>query len=129
MIKINNKEYYNYEIKITWGNFDVCSNEKKVLGLAPFIQFNIENNIFIGLEFVFSKEMFENTKLNMVTNIDKYISDITYEDENGWISLILEKYNCNITRMNENIFKIEFCVESKEIEEFNIIINTNIKIL
>ena len=129
MIKINNKEYHDYEIKITWGNFDVCSNGKKNSGLAPFIEFNIENNIFLGLEFIFSREMFENTKLNITTNIDKYISDITYEDKDGWISLILEKYNCSITRMNENTFKIEFYVESKEIEELNIIINANIKIL
>ena len=109
MIKINNKEYHDYEIKITWGNF--------------------ENNIFIGLELLFSKKMIEDTKLNTLTNISEYIIDITYEDKNGWLSLINQKYSCNIKRTNESIFKLELCIESKEDEKLNIVVESNIEIL
>lgn len=59
--------------------------------------------------------MFENTKLNVLANIDEYISDITYENEKGWLSLIIEKHSCNIKRINESIFKIEFCIENEDI--------------
>lgn len=126
MLKINDRKYNDYDIKVKWGNFSAYSNGTKTSGTAPFITFNIKNSIFVGLEFIFSKEMFENTELNTVINIDKYISDITYEDEKGWASFITEKYNCNMTRINENIFKIEFYIES---EEMNIIIGTNIELL
>lgn len=126
MIKINDKEYSNYNIKITWENFLVSSYNKKRTGIAPFITFNIENRIFIGLEFTFSKEMFENTKLNTRTNITEYLSDILYEDEKGWISIITGKYDCSITRTSENIFKIEFFVEAGDL---NIIIDTDIELL
>jgi len=121
MIIINNQEYNNYEIKIDWSNFSVYSNGKRRIGIAPFITFNIENNIFIGLEFTFSKEMFKDLELNKKINVEQYISDIVYEDEEGWISIINQEYNCNITRKDEINFKIEFCIE-------NIIINTIIEL-
>ena len=123
MIKINNKEYNNYDIEITWGDFDVVSNGEKRKGSAPFIIFNIENNIFIGIETIISKDMWKNMNLNTKVNIERYISDITYKDEAGWISIITGKYNCNILRISEKEFKIEFCVESEEIDEINIIID------
>jgi hypothetical protein len=30
---------------VSWGNFEVYSYGKKRIGIAPFIQFNIENSI------------------------------------------------------------------------------------
>ena len=77
----------------------------------------------------FLKKSPVNIKLNTLTNISEYISDITYEDKNGWLSLIARKYSCNIKRINESIFKLEFCIESKEIEELNIVVESNIEIL
>lgn len=112
MIKINNKDYTKYDTKITWGDFYAYSNGKKRTGIAPFIQFNIENKIFIGLEFVYSKEMWEDIKSCVKIDIKQYLTDITYEDEKGWISLIAEKHNCYITKIEENIFKIDLFVES-----------------
>lgn len=41
MIKINKDEYFNYDIKITWGNFNAQVAGKKIEGLVPFIQYNI----------------------------------------------------------------------------------------
>lgn len=129
MIRINDKEYSNYSTKVTWGNFEVFISGEKSAGIAPFITFNIEDNIFIGLEFVFSKEMFENTQLNSEINVKKYIGDITFEDEKGWISITTGKYDCNITRISETEFKLELFVESEEIEPINMIIDTKIDIL
>lgn len=48
MIKLNKQEYANYTTEITWGTFDVYFQGKKRKGTAPFISFNIENEILIG---------------------------------------------------------------------------------
>ena len=129
MIKINKDEYINYDTKITWGNFNAKVAGKEINGLAPFVRYNIENNIYIGIEFIFSKEMFESVELNKVINLNNYISDITYEDKNGWISIIINKYNCNITRVSYDTFKLDFSVETDEFDINNIEIETNIKLL
>ncbi len=129
MIKVNDKYYSDYNIKISWGNFEAIILGEKTKGIAPFIKFNIEDNLFIGLETRLSKEMLEKISFNEKINIKKYITDITYEDAKGWISIITGKYDCYISRMNENNFKIEFYIESEEIEEININIDTNINLL
>lgn len=126
MIKVNNKEYDNYYTKITWGTFEVYSYGEKRTGISPFIAFNLENNIFIGLELTFSDKMFKEMQLDIKTNVNNYVSDITYEDEKGWVSLIIEKYNCNITRISNKNFIIELYLIS---DEFNINIDTNIELL
>lgn len=105
------------------------SNGVERKGRAPFIQFSIENNIFIGIESTFSREMWENIKLNENVSINRYICDITYEDEHGWVSIITGKYNCCITRISDVGFRINFFVDSEDIEEINIIIDTNIEVL
>ena len=112
MIKINNKDYTKYDTKITWSDFYTYFNGEKRTGIAPFIQFNVENKIFVGLEFVYSKEMWEDTKPCIKIDMKQYLTDITYEDEKGWISLIVEKHNCYITKIEENMFKIDLFVES-----------------
>lgn len=129
MIKINDKEYYDYKTRITWGNFEVYTDGNKRTGESPFITFAVENNIFIGLEITFSKDMFMNTVLNKKVSLKKYISDITYEDEKGWRSIISGEYNCDITRTSVNNFKIELNIENDEFDVINIIIDTNIELL
>lgn len=129
MIKINNLEYNKFEIKISWGNFSVSSYGHKRNGIAPFITFHI-NNIFIGLEFNFSKEMFENTKIGTKADMKKYISDITFEDEKGWISINDGQYDCNITRINDKKFHITFHIIAYDLDDkYDIFIDDNIDIL
>lgn len=129
MIKINNIEYNEFETKISWGNFLVSSHSHKRTGIAPFITFYVDNT-FIGLEFIFSKEMFENTDLGIKTNIKEYISDVTFEDEKGWISINAEQYECNIIRINEKNFHIIFQIIAHDFdEEFDIFIDDEIEIL
>lgn len=129
MIKINNIEYNEFETKISWGNFLVSYYGYKRTGIAPFITFYV-NNTFIGLEFTFSKEMFENTKLGIKTNIKKYISDVTFEDEKEWISINDGQYECNITKINEKIFHINFYIIAYNLDDkYDITIDDEIEIL
>ena len=123
MIQINSTQYDNCQIQVTWSNFAVFKNDQKCSGKAPFIAFHLANNISIGLELTFSEAMFLNTPINVKTNIQKHISDITFEDDEGWTSLILGKYDCNITRIDEKTFCLDFYIEESKI---NILINENI---
>ena len=139
MIKINDKQYDNFDIKVTWNKFKVSNNHGATLGYfihsnendnkeekAPFVVFCVEDRILIGLEFSCSQEMFLNTKVNVKTNVKQYLSDITYEDKKGWDSLIVGKYDCNITRIDDKTFNLDFYVEDFETK---ITINTNINLL
>ena len=47
------------------------------------------------------------------------------EREGVWRSLILGKYDCNITRINEKIFHLDFYVEE---EKIRLSINTDIEL-
>ena len=126
MIIINNKKYNEYSIKVSWGEFSVVSHcGKRRKGIAPFISFNIDNNKFVGLEFTFSDEMFKQMKENNKLNIKEYISDVLYEDERGWISIINSDYNCDITRIDEKNCKINFYIQAEE----NISIDSKITLL
>lgn len=111
MIKINDREYNNYTNKITWGNFYIHSSEKRT-GISPFISFNIEDKIMIGLEFIYPKELWDSISPHVKIDIKKYLTDITYEDKKGWISLIIEEHGCYITKLEKNKFKINLFVES-----------------
>ncbi len=126
MIQINNQEYNNYSTNIDWESFSVSSYNQKRTGLAPFITFNIDNKIFIGLELTFSDEMIKDCQKDTKLDITKYLSDICYEDEKGWISLGTGKYTLYITRLNDNNFKLNFVVEDGEIK---IAINNTIELL
>lgn len=124
MIKINDTQYADDCIKITWKNFNTSNaSGKKRFGKAPLITFCLEKNISVELEFTFSQAMFLDTKTNIRTNIKEYVSDIIFKNDKGCTSLIYGKYDCNITRINEKKFNLDFYVEEKEISIF---INTNI---
>ena len=125
MIRINNKEYNDYNVKISWGEFSVSHHGKRKKGISPFITFHIDNDKFIGLEFTFSDKMFKEMKVNIKTNVKEYISDVLYEDVSGWISIINSEYDCNITRIDEKCFRINFYIIAEE----NISIDSKITLL
>lgn len=128
MIKINGKQYDNYSIKITWVDFERTDFGEKIKSISPFIEFIVEDVIFIGLATCLPKKVLENMNFNEKINIKSYLSDITYEDEKGWISIITGDYTCNLTRINDKNFKIKFDINSEEIENYNIIIDTNLEL-
>lgn len=126
------KKYDKYKIDVSLDKFSVSKHVGKSvtkrIGLAPFITFSISDLIAVGLEMTYSKENLESMKTNENVDITEYISDILYADENGWISLDLGEYKCNITRINKSDFNIKLEVKEK-IEEININIDSIVKIL
>jgi len=126
MIKINDQQYDDYEVRIIWQNILHVNYGNKIKGNAPFIEFNIQNKIFVGIETRILKDMLENMSFNEKIDIKKYLSDVTFEDELGWISLITNEGKSNLTRVIDNEFRLELIVNS---EEANIIVDTNIKLL
>ena len=57
------------------------------------------------------------------------MSDIIYEDQKGWISLILGKYICYLERINDCEYRIELNCETEEaLEMYKININEIIKL-
>jgi len=126
MIKINNKDYDKETIEVVWGPFySVSTNNEKITGMSPLITLNLENSISIGLEFLFSDELFKKMCIGKRTNLKTKISDILYDGGKGWTSLMDGEYDCFITKVNEQEFKIECSLTTYEI---TIQIDTNVKL-
>ncbi len=111
------------------GKLFIYFNGEKINGISSFIKFNINDSILIGLELIFSKEMFMETFIDEKVDITRYLTDITYEDNNGWISIIIGNYTCYITRINEKNFILNFYVDYDDFDVLNITINMDILIL
>ena len=128
MIIINNKNYDNFIKKISFGEYSVTQDGKKKSGSAFCISFKIDN-IHLGIETTYDKKWLEELKINDKKDISKYISDISYEDEKGWNSLITGNYNCLINRIKNNIFVLEFTCDTEECGEYyNILLNEEVEI-
>lgn len=128
MIRINEKEYENILIRISFGEYSITQYGKKRKGKAPFISFECDD-VYLCIETVYDSVWLEELNINDKKDISKYISDITYEDEKGWISLITGSYICSINKIDENLFAFEFSCETEECGSyFNITINENIVI-
>lgn len=127
MIKINCNEYNNNKIKVTYGNYSITKDGKKRKGKSPFISFQC-NNIYIGIETIYDKTWLDEIKINTKKDITKYISDITCEDEKGWLSLIIySNYNCILNKIGDKLFNIELICSYDDTEEkIEILINENI---
>ncbi len=128
MIIINGKNFDNASKKVSFGEYSVTQDGKKRNGSALFISFKFDNTI-LGLETIYDKKWLKELKINDKKDISKYISDITYEDEKGWISLITGNYNCFITKTKNNMFALEFSCEAEEYDEhYKILLNEEVEI-
>lgn len=75
------------------------------------------------------KRWLEELKINDKKDISKYISDITYEDEKGWLSLTTGNYKWFISKVENNKFILEFSCEVEECGEYyKISLNEKIEI-
>ena len=117
MIIINDKNYDNVLKKVSFGEYSVTQDSNVRIGSAPIITFKIDN-ILIRLETTYDKKYLEELNTNDKKDISKYISDITYEDENGWVSLITGNYNCFITKYRNNKFVFELKCEAEECGDY-----------
>ena len=120
MITVNNKSYKNNPVTVTFGDYNISQNGKRRSGRAPFISFKC-NNLYIGIELIYDEKWIIELKENNKKDISKFVSDITYEDEKGWISLNHGKYNCYLEKINNHEYKIELNCCAKEEEEMYII--------
>ena len=128
MIIINDKNYDNVLKKVSFGEYNVNQDGKRRNGSAPFISFKFGNTI-LGLETIYDKKWLKELKINDKKDISKYITDIAYEDEKGWVSSGLGNYNCFITKVKNNIFAIEFSCEVEECDEhYVILLNEEVEI-
>ena len=129
MIIINDKKYDKYETKVTQGSFVACKyvDGKKIEshGKAPYIKFNIKDEILICIEMNYSYEMFETLRIGDDTDITNNITDINFEDKSGWITFSDRK--CSVTRINNEEFEFLIIVDDK-LEEFNMHISSIVKI-
>ena len=130
MIKLNNQEYKKYIVEIEWGKFSSNISGVKEEGLAPIIRFIINNKITIDLELIYSIDKFKNLEINKKIDLNKYLVDVSYEDNSGWMPVYNDSISIYLTRLNENEFHIDFKLKYNDFgEKINIIINDNLKIL
>lgn len=134
MITVWQKNYKKYDINVSWGQFESHFQGRKIRGTAPFISFYIDEFGYLGLETIYSNKRLSKLEIGKRTDITKYVSDITIEENtSGWDSIINGgKYSCYITRIDEYAFKIEFSINYKEYfdeQEKSIVIDTNVILL
>lgn len=125
MIMINNELYEKIESDVSFDTYSVTQNKIKRKGISPFISFKC-NNKYIGIEMTYDKEWLIQMKKGNKENITKYISDIIYEDEKGFTSLIYENHYCYLEKINDLEYKIQLNCEIKYSEIYSIHIDENI---
>lgn len=128
MITINNIKYDNVMIKVSFGKYNVMQEWKKRSGNGLFVTFKFDN-IILELETTYDEKWLKELKINNKSDISNYISNISYEDEKGWISLITGNYKCFIHKVNGNKFIVELSSEAEECGEYyKILLNEEIEI-
>ena len=126
MIKCNTKVYHKVLYKVSFREYLVHQNGEKRRGKAPYITFKLDN-FELGLEFVYDKEWLKELKINDKREITSYLTDITYNDSKGWISLIYGKYKCYLKRINHHEYILDFwCNAIEGMDKFNILLNEKI---
>lgn len=131
MIIVNGNKFNNHKTNISLDKFSVSKYDgNKVIkrkSVAPYITFNVDDKIFVALEMNYSDSMFKEVKINEQVDITKFITDILYADEKGWVSLTTGKYACIITRKNEMNYNFDLIVEDK-FEDISIKIDSSVKL-
>lgn len=117
MITINKRNYQNPLIKVSFGEYNINYNGKKRKGEAIFLSFKLDN-IYIGLETIYDKNWLKELNINDKKDISSFISDITYEDEKGWLSLIGGACKCFVNRIENNMFIFSFNCETEECGDY-----------
>lgn len=106
IVKINDIEYKDYDINVIEQSFSAFSykdgKKSERTGVAPFIQIDLIKDIHIGIEMNYSYEMFRENDLDKEIDISKYITDILYSDEKGWVPITNNEHNTIIKRISDN---------------------------
>ena len=128
MININDKEYKGYNINVSERSFSVSSykdgKKSERNGIAPYIQIALNNEIDIGIEMNFSYDMFKELELDKDIDITKYITDILYSDELGWVSIIDSEHYSRIKKISDDEYSLSLYVKDGSFD-----IEVNLEIL
>ena len=87
----------------------------------------VEDIIRIRIETTYDRNLF--TKLNVGKQVDisDSLSDISYEDKKGWISLVYGYHKCIVERIDKKTFNFKLnCIADECNENYNILVNENI---
>ena len=110
IVKINDIEYKDYDINVIEQSFSAFSykdgKKSERTGFAPFIQIDLINDIHIGIEMNYSYEMFRENDLDKEIDISKYITDILYSDEKGWVPITNNEHNTRIKKISDNEYDL-----------------------
>lgn len=104
MLKINDVEYKNIERFIDFNPYEGKVDGKKRKGKALHITCKT-NNFKLSIETLYDLEWIKELKIQDEKDISKYISGLSYEDENDWYYLT-NKCHCTLCRINTNSFRI-----------------------
>ena len=122
MIKINSIEYSTNN-KITYGHFSTTMDNIKQEGTSPNVYINCSKSS-IMIESIYDISIINTMEYGAKMDITKYISDIIYTDEKGWISLISGKISCELERIDAKTFRIFLsCYEEELDEKFDIYVD------
>ena len=128
MIRYNDKVYNKSLYQISFGEYKVKQNGKERTGKSPRITFMLDD-FNLMLEFIYDKEWIRELKINDKKDISKYVTDITYNDSKGWISLIYGKYQCFLERIDNSNYLLDFYCNTIDEEEFSIVLNEKINFI
>lgn len=128
MIIINKITYNNPVISVSYGKYQKKRLGKVIKGESPIITLTlVEDRIRIRIETTYDRNLF--TKLNVGKQVDisDSLSDISYEDKKGWISLVYGYHKCIVERINKKTFNFKLnCIADECNENYTILVNENI---
>lgn len=128
MIVINKITYNNPMMSVSYGEYQKKRSGNVIIGESPIITITLKNDkIRIRIETTYDKILF--TKLSVAKQVDisDSLSDISYEDEDGWISLICGYHKCIIERINEKVFNFKLdCIADECEENYSISVDENV---
>lgn len=126
MITINKITYNNPIIRVTFGKYEKKKLGNIIKGESPIITLT-KDQIYIRLETTYDKNLFSKLIIGNKADISDSISDISYEDKDGWISLIYGYHKCIVERINDKVFNFKLdCITDEGQKSYNISINENI---
>ena len=119
MLNVNQTEYDLKNKYINFDSFEAPVDGKKREGNALYITL-ITDDFKLSIETVYDVEWINELKVDDKKDISKYVVDLPYEDEKGWICLTNE-CNCTLCKIDDQRYEINLSGHFEEgTEQFDI---------
>ena len=123
MIVLNNNEFEIDEINYFFGKYNAVINKERKEGYSLFVDF-MHKNFKLRIETIYDKENLLLMKKYNKEEITRFVTDITYEDKYGWISLITGKRICFIEKVEDDKYIINLkCITEECGKKYDIELN------